>query len=128
MTTFNTTLGVVKEGANTVGEIRSFEFEETAKTAPDTQLSDTSDSYLVGKLGWTGTLTCSWDDTDTAQGNMLIGSTVTIHFLPEGATTGDEDINGSAIVVSRKVSNPEEGAIMIELGLLGTGDLTHGTA
>lgn len=127
MTTYHTSLGVVKSGSNTIGEITEFEYEEDAQMDEDTALADTSRSYLVGKKGWAGSLSARWDPDDAGQSDLTNGATVTIHYHPEGATSGDADVTGTALVQNLKVTNGESGPVMFECTLQGTGDITHGT-
>ena len=78
--------GLVKVGANTVAEVRSFSIDTTAEVLEDTTLTDTSRSYQVGKKGATATVDCWWDETDTnGQIAIVEGSQVALNLYPEGA-------------------------------------------
>ena len=126
MTTYHTSLGVVKSGSNTVGEIVNFTFDESASLEEDQQLTDASLSFLLGKTSWSGTMSMRWDPDDAGQSDLTIGASVTIHFHPEGIVSGDVDVSGTAFVEEITVTNGEDGAIMKEITMRGSGDLTHG--
>ena len=57
--------GVIKVGANTVAELRSFSIEETADTVEDTVMSDTARSFISTLTSFTGSADVYWDESDT---------------------------------------------------------------
>lgn len=128
MATTHGKVGLVKVGTATVAEVVSWDLDEQANLTEDHQLTDTYATFLVGRKSWTATVTCRWDDTDsTGQEALRAGSSVALHLLPEGATTGDEDYTGTAIVASVSESLPEDGAIMRTISLVGNGALDRDT-
>lgn len=121
--------GVVKVGANAVAEVRNWSINETADTIEDTTMNDTSRTYQAGLRSWNGSLTAFWDESDTnGQVALTIGASVTLHLLPEGATTGDVDYTGTAIVTSIGIAVPTNGMVERTIGFQGTGALTITTA
>jgi hypothetical protein len=121
--------GVVKVGSNTVAEVTDFSITETVQTKDDTAMGDPWMTKKPGFKSWSGSLTCHWDDTDTTgQGAMTAGSEVTLNLYPEGDTTGDYQLTGSAIITSVGVTNNKDGIVSRSFSFEGNGALTHGTA
>ena len=58
--------GVVKVGANSVAELRSFSIDETGDTVEDTVMTDTARSYVSTLTSFTGSADVYWDETDTS--------------------------------------------------------------
>lgn len=114
--------GVLKVGANTIGEVRSFEITETAEVAADTAMGDTWTTHNVGMSSWEASVTCWWDaDDSTGQEALTVGSSVTFNAFPEGDSSGDRTGTGTATVVS--VSLPQDVGENVErsFGLQGNG-------
>ena len=129
MATFRGNSGVVKIGANTVAEVRSFGVTETMDTVDDTGMGDSYRSFKTGHGSWTATVECMWDDTDTnCQEAMSIGSSVTLNLYPEGAGAGADQIQGTAIVTEIGVAVASEDLVTRSFSLQGSGGITHGTA
>jgi hypothetical protein len=89
MATHTGSEGTIKIGSDTLGELRSYSLESTAETIEDTSMGDSSRSYKVGLTTFTGTASVFFDETDTAQGNLDAGASITLEVYPEGADTGD---------------------------------------
>lgn len=130
MATHHGSEGLVKIGANTVGEVTGFSFTQTAEYAEDTTLSDTAKTYNVTAItAWNGSVTAFWDETDTnGQLAFVTGANVALKLYPEGATTGDTYYYGDALV-TEITRNVQRGAITeISFNFVGNGALTTGTA
>ena len=94
--------GTVKVGSNAIAEIRSFSIEETADTIEDTSMGDSARTYKPSLTSFSGSIDVFWDESDTTgQGALTIGAEVTLNLYPEGDTTGDTYLGGSAIVTGR---------------------------
>jgi len=120
--------GIVKVGANTVAELRSFSIEETGDTVEDTVMTDTARTFISTLTSFTGSADVYWDETDTnGQGALTVGSSVTIGFYPEGATTGDTYYTGTAIVTGVSRSASFDGMVEASITLQGSGALTAST-
>ena len=120
--------GVVKVGANTVAEVRSWTVSEEAETIEDTAMGDAARTYQVGLKTWSGSCDVFWDETDTnGQVALAAGSSVTIFFYPEGATSGDTHYTGTAIVTSHEKSAELDGMVEASISLTGTGALSTAT-
>lgn len=129
MATHTGSEGTVKVGANAIAEIRSYSVEETADTVEDTSMGDAYRTHKTTLKAWSGTVDVFWDETDTnGQVALTVGSEVTANFYPEGATTGDKYLTGTAIVTGKTVSASFDGMVESTITLQGTGALTTGTA
>jgi len=99
MATHTGSEGTIKIGSDVLGELRSFSLESSAETIEDTSMGDTARTYKVGLTAFSGTASVFFDETDTAQGNVDAGASITLSVFPEGATSGDTFYSGTAIVV-----------------------------
>jgi len=128
MATHTGSEGTVKVGANAIAEIRSFSIEETADTVEDTTMGDTARTYKPSLTSFTGSVDVFWDETDTTgQGALTIGALVTLNLYPEGDTSGDTYITGSAIVTGRSITSSFDGLVEMSISVQGTGALSTTT-
>jgi hypothetical protein len=115
------TEGVVKIGANTIAETRSWSIEQQADTVEDTVLGDSWKTNKPSLKSWSGSISCWWDETDTnGQVVMIVGAELTLTLYPEGATTGDIFYTGSAIITG--FTNKGEVGAMVEADFTFTGN------
>lgn len=129
MATHTGSEGTVKVGANAIAEIRSYSIEQTADTVEDTTMGDSYRTHKTTLKAWSGTVDVFWDETDTnGQVALTVGSEVTANFYPEGSSTGDSYLTGTAIVTGKTVSASFDGMVESTITLQGTGTLTTGTA
>ncbi len=129
MATHTGSEGTVKVGANTIAEIRSYSVEQTADTTEDTTMGDAWRTHKTTLKAWSGTVDVYWDETDTnGQATLVPGAEVTVNFYPEGSTTGDVYLTGTAIVTGKTISASFDGMIESTITLQGTGALTTGPA
>lgn len=128
MATHTGSEGTVKVGSDAIAEIRSFSIEETADTLEDTTMGDTARTYKSSLTSFTGSVDVLWDETDsTGQGALTIGAEVTLNMYPEGDTSGDTYLTGTAIVTSRSINSTFDGLIEMSISVQGTGALTTTT-
>lgn len=129
MATHKGSEGIIKVGANTVAEVKSYSIEETGDTVETTSMGDTARTFTPTLTSWTASVDVFWDETDTTgQGALTIGSEVTLNVYPEGADTGDTYYTGSAIVTGVSISASFDGTVDASISLQGTGALTSSTA
>lgn len=129
MATHTGSEGTVKVGTAAVAEIRSFSVQTTADTAEDTSMGDSWRSFKTTLKGWSGSVDCFWDETDTTgQGALVEGAEVTLNLYPEGATTGDKYYTGTAIVTGVSINSSFDGLVESSISFQGTGSLTFATA
>jgi hypothetical protein len=119
--------GVVKAGSNVIGEVGSFTLETSADVVEDTQLSDATKSFLAGRTSFSGTLEMHYDETDTAQETLTVGSSISFTLLPEGNTSGDQSFAGSGIITGMSINNAMDAVVSRSVTFQGTGALTKGT-
>lgn len=121
--------GTVHVGTNAVAEIRSYSITQTSDTIEDTSMGDTSRTYKPSLKSFSGSVDVFWDESDTTgQGALTVGSEVTIKFYPEGSTSGDAYLYGSAIVTGKTINASYDGMVESSITIQGTGALTTGTA
>lgn len=127
MATFSGSGGVVKVGSDAIGEIRSYSVDETMDTLEDTSMGDTSRTYKASLKSFSGSCDVLFDDTDTGQQAITVGSEVTMSFQMEGDTSGDHKLSGTVLITGRSISASYDGMVEASLSFQGTGALTEGT-
>jgi hypothetical protein len=119
--------GVVFSGSNQVNQIRSYTISETGETLEDTSMGDAARTYIASLKTFTGSLDVFWDETDTGQGDLDIGSTITLNLYPEGNASGDTYYTGSAIVTEKSITASFDGLVEMSVSVQGTGALSETT-
>ena len=119
--------GVVKAGGTAIGELTGFTIETTGDVVEDTQLSDSTKSFLAGRTSFSGTLEMNYDEADAQQETLTAGSEISFVLLPEGNTTGDQSFTGTGIVTGMSVNNAMDAVVSRSVTFQGTGSLTKGT-
>tara|TARA_A100001201_G_scaffold84026_1_gene74557 strand:+ start:1650 stop:2036 length:387 start_codon:yes stop_codon:yes gene_type:complete len=119
--------GVIKVGSDVAGEVTGFTLETTGDVVEDTQLSDAAKSFIAGRTSFSGSIDMNYDETDTAQENLTVGSSVSFTVLPEGNTSGDQSFTGSGIVTSMGITNGMDAVVTRTVNFQGSGALTKGT-
>lgn len=128
MATHKGSEGVVKVGANTVAEVRSYTITESADTLEDTSMGDSARTYKPSLTTFTGSIDALWDETDTTgQGALSIGAEVTFAVYPEGDASTDTYYTGTAIVTEVSRTGSFDGLVEASVSLQGTGALTEST-
>jgi predicted secreted protein len=128
MATHTGSEGTIKVGTDTVGELRSFSLETTSDTIETSNMGTTARTYKAGLTAWSGTASLFWDELDTGQLALVLGTSVTIKVYPEGASTGDKYYTGSAIITAKSVSASFDGLVESSISFQGTGALSFATA
>ena len=128
MATKTGTDGLVSIGGNTVAELVSFSYDQTGATIPNNTLATQAEVHRPGRTGWTGSIECHWEKTDTTgQGAMAVSSVVDIVFMLEGDTSGYYKESGTAIITGVSTPIADESMITRSYSLIGTGPLVEGT-
>ena len=128
MATHKGSEGVVKVGANTVAEVRTWTIAESADTLQDTTMGDTARTFKSSLTTFTGSLDVFWDETDsTGQGALTIGAEVTFAVYPEGDASTDTYYTGTAIVTEVSRTASLDGLVEASISLQGTGALSEST-
>ena len=120
--------GVVTAGGTGIGELTGYTLETTADVVEDTQLSDSTKSFVSGRTSFSGTLEMSYDETDSPQQTLTAGTTIAFILAPEGNASGDETFTGSGIVTGMSVNVTLDGITTRTVTFQGTGTLSRGTA
>jgi len=128
MATHTGSEGTIKVGTDTVGELRSFSLETTGDTIETSNMGTTARTYKAGLTAWSGTASLFWDELDTGQLALVLGTEIVIKVYPEGATAGDKYYTGSAIVTAKSVSASFDGLVESSISFQGTGALSFSTA
>ena len=118
--------GQVLITAAQVAHVLSWELTTDATIIEDNAQGDASKTHKVGTKGWSGSVSCYFDETDsTGQEVMLEGLSVALHLLPDGATTGDIDFNGTATIASVAYGSANDSIVTANFTFTGNGDLTR---
>jgi len=120
--------GTVHVGTDAVAEIRSYSVEETADTLETTSMGDAARTHLASLTSFSGSLDVFWDEVDTAQIALTVGTSVTIKFYPEGTASSAKYYSGTAIVTGVSRSASFDGLVEASISVQGTGALTLATA
>jgi len=119
--------GVVKAGGTGIGELTGFTLETTADVVEDTALTDATKSFVAGRTSFSGSLDMNYDETDSPQQTLTVGSEISFVLLPEGNSSGDESFTGSGIITGMSVTNGMDAIISRSVTFQGTGALSRGT-
>ena len=119
--------GVVTAGGTAVGELTGFTIETTADVVEDTALTDATKSFVAGRTSFSGTLEMSYDEADSPQQTLTVGSSISLILLPEGNASGDEKFSGTGIVTGMSINNSMDAIVSRTVTFQGTGALTIGT-
>lgn len=125
MTTTHGKDGVLKIGANTVAEVKSFEINETNEVADDSAMGDSARTHLAGLADWSASMSCHWDPDDTTgQEALTIGASVTFNTFPQGDASGDRTGTGTATVVSVGAAATLDDIVSRDIEIKGNGAFT----
>jgi len=128
MSTHSGKAGLVKVGANTVAEVRSWALNTNADVIEDTAMGDSARSYLAGLTSADASVDVFWDETDTnGQVALAPGSSVTLILYPEGADSGDTYYTGTALVTSKSITGSFDGMVEASISATYTGAVTTAT-
>jgi len=123
--------GNVKVGVNTIAEVTDWSLDQTADPVEDSELTDEWKTFKSGTdlvKEFTGTITAWYDETDTnGQVALTVGASFSFDLRPEGDTTGDEKLTGTAIVGSIAMGATRGAIITRTFSFQGSGALTIGT-
>ena len=116
--------GTVQVGSNAIGEIRSFSIDETIDVVEDTSMGDSSKTYLASIKDFSGSVDVLYDEADTnGQTALAVGSSVTLNFAPEGTSSGDVKLTGTAIVTGKSITSSFDGLVESTITIQGTSSL-----
>lgn len=116
--------GVLKVSTTTVAEIRGYTLNETSATTEDTVIGDSWTTHKATVRSWQASGDLFWDEVDTGQLSLTVGSTVTLNLYPEGGDTGDTYKSGSAIIVSFDITGRNDSMVEASFSATGSGALS----
>jgi hypothetical protein len=121
--------GVAKVGTSVISEIKDWNISESADIIDVTKLGDTARAKVVGLTSATGSMNCSWDETDVSgQGAMAVGSALVLNLYPAGDTTGDNYATCNVLVNEVGVSTTAEGVVERSISFEVNGAVTWGAS
>ena len=118
---------VVHVGGTNIGQATGFTVDTTHDILEDTALGSSMKSFVVGRGTFTASIDMNFDDDDTAQGNLVQGSSLSFEFMPEGSGSGEQKLSGTGIVTGMSVGVTLDGVTTRTVSIQGTGGLTIGT-
>lgn len=125
MATHKGSEGLIKIGTDSIAEVKSYSLEESSDTVETTKMGDSARTHLSSLTSFSGSVDCFWDETDTnGQVALAVGSTVTLLWYPEGATTGDTYYSGSVIVTGKTITGSFDGMVEASISVQGTGAIS----
>lgn len=119
--------GVIKSGSTVIGAVTGYTIDTTADVVEDSSLGNSAKTYMAGRTAFSGSIEMHYDEGDTAQETLDVGSSITFTLLPEGNDSGDQSFAGSGIVSSMSVGVSLDGVSTRSVAFQGTGALTIGT-
>ena len=128
MATHKGSSGLVKNGSNTVAEVRTWTLNTNADTIEDTAMGDSARTYLAGLTSADASVDVFWDETDTnGQVALAPGTSVTLVLYPEGADSGDTYYTGTALVTSKSITGSFDGMVEASISATYSGAVTTAT-
>ena len=118
---------VVHVGGTNIGQATGFTVDTTHDIVEDTALGSSMKSFVVGRGSFTASIDMNFHDDDTAQGNLVQGSSLSFEFMPEGSGSGEQKLSGTGIVTGMSVGVTLDGVTTRTVSIQGTGGLTIGT-
>lgn len=120
--------GRFKVGANTVAQVRSFNFTITAARADSSDLEDEWDENMSVTKSWAGSASVWWDPADTnGQGGLEAGDEPSVNLYPIGTDAGKVYYSGAVHVDSVQITNERDGIVSAEIQFTGNGACTKNT-
>lgn len=119
--------GAIKIGSNQIAEVKSYSLDESADTIETTSMGDAARTHLSSLTSFSGSVDCMWDETDTGQTGLAVGSTVTLLWYPEGSGTGATFYSGSVIVTGKNITGSFDGLVEASIAVQGSGAITTAT-
>ena len=119
--------GAIKIGSNQIAEVKSYSLDESADTIETTSMGDAARTHLSSLTSFSGSVDCMWDETDSSQNALAVGSTVTLLWYPEGSATGATYYSGSVIVTGKNITGSFDGLVEASIAVQGSGAITTAT-
>ena len=119
--------GVVKVAGTVAGNVTGFTLETSADVVEDSALTNSAKTFVAGRTSFSGSIECHWDEGDTAQEALDVGTSLAFVLLPEGNTSGDVSFTGTGLVTGMSIGVTMDGMTSRSVTFQGTGALTQST-
>ena len=119
--------GVVKVAGTVAGNVTGFTLETSADVVEDSSLANSAKTFAAGRTSFSGSIECHWDEGDTAQEALDVGTSLAFILLPEGNTSGDVSFTGTGLVTGMSIGVTMDGMTSRSVTFQGTGALTQST-
>lgn len=117
--------GVVKVGNDTIAEVKDWSITETVEILDASVMGNCAKQKIKGMTDATGSITCMWDETDTAgQGAMTVGATVILNLYPAGEEVPGRFASFDAVISTVGVSASVDGFVETTFDLDISGGVT----
>ena len=119
--------GVVKVAGTVAGNVTGFTLETSADVVEDSSLANSAKTFAAGRTSFSGSIECHWDEGDTAQEALDVGTSLAFILLPEGNSGGDVSFSGTGLVTGMSIGVTLDGMTSRSVTFQGTGALTQST-
>lgn len=116
--------GVLKVSTTTVAEVRGYTLNESSATTEDTVIGDSWTTHKATQRSWQASGDLFWDEADSGQISLTVGSTVTLNLYPEGIASSSTYKSGSAIITGFDITARHDSMIEASFSATGTGPLS----
>jgi len=113
--------GVIKVGANAIGEVKSFELNTSAELIEASIIGSDWSESIAGLLSWEISVEAYYDPADTAQAQLVEGAEVTFNVYPAGV--GVELLSGSGMVTAVSIAVANDNVVSYNITAKGDGEL-----
>ena len=119
--------GVIKVAGNVAANVTGFTLETSADVVENSALTNSAKTFTAGRTSFSGSIECHWDEGDTAQEALDVGTSLAFILLPEGNVSGDISFSGTGIVTGMSIAVTMDGVSSRNVTFQGTGALTQST-
>ena len=107
--------------------VTGFTLETSADVVEDSALTNSAKTFVAGRTSFSGSIECHWDEGDTAQEALDVGTSLAFILLPEGNSGGDVSFSGTGLVTGMSIGVTMDGMTSRSVTFQGTGALTQST-
>ena len=116
--------GVLKISTTTVAELRGYSISESAANTEDTVIGDDWTTHRTTLKSWNGSADLFWDETDSGQLSLTLGSAVTINLYPEGIAASSTYRSGQALIEGCDLTARHDSVVEYAISFKGNGALS----
>jgi len=132
MAQYHGSTGLVKDGSDIVGELKSWSFSSTAETyqtlEPTLSNGSPALTFIGGPTSGTGSCEGLWAGSDTGQVALVIGTVVTLSLFPTTAAgtglTSDPSYSFSAVITSVDIGTSVDALVSFSANFQISGAIT----